>query len=216
MTQRMFPSNIKSIITSDSIAFKKIREEFLKIDRHVAAVMLNCSYKTIERYENGRGNFTQKRISKWLLDYGVSQSDYTQILEGKINEVKTRYAMKSQPKVLENNSMRRSYQRFIDKRVLTLICLRKLKAGFTQYQASEACGYVKCTIGHIENGRIELDDKRIAHIVKSYGYTMDDYTKHLKSEKLITDLIEDCLMLIKAMPEDKILIVHPMLKSLHS
>ena len=88
--------------------------------------------------------------------------------------------------------------------------LRKIK-GISQYRASFLCGYSKTAIGHIEHGRIELPRKRIQHIVESYGFTMGDFEKHLKSEKFVTDIQDECITIIKKMTSEKLNAVHPLL-----
>ncbi len=88
--------------------------------------------------------------------------------------------------------------------------LRKLK-NLSQRQASHLCGYHKTAICFIENGRVELYRDKIAHVVKSYGFTMKDFEYHMKSEKFVTDIQDECISIIKALCEDKLKAVHPLL-----
>ncbi len=90
--------------------------------------------------------------------------------------------------------------------------MRRLK-GFTQYRASIISGYSQTAIGHIENGRIEIPKKRISHIVESYGFTMNDFEYHMKSEKFVTDIQDDCIKIIKGLGEEKLKAVYPLLST---
>jgi hypothetical protein len=47
----------------------------------------------------------------------------------------------------------------------------------TQDQASAVCGYSRTSIGHIENGRITLDQNRIEHIIASYGCAPKEFDR---------------------------------------
>ena len=72
-------------------------------------------------------------------------------------------------KTVLGNSDRRSYQKKITKECRILRSMRRMRK-FSQDKASKICGYSRATIGHIENGRIELSEARIRFIVESYGY----------------------------------------------
>lgn len=100
----------------------------------------------------------------------------------------------------------------ISEDVKVLAALRKIR-GLSQYNAGRVCGYSKCTMGHIENGRINLSEDWIAHIVKSYGFTMADFHQHKSSDCLITDLQEDCIEIIKQIDITKLNAVHAILQS---
>ena len=113
---------------------------------------------------------------------------------------------------IENNKLRRSYKKIVSEDVRVLAALRKLR-GLSQYNAGRICGYSKCTMGHIENGRINLSEDRIAHIVKSYGFTMKDFNQYKNGGHLITDLQEDCIEIIKKIDITKLNAVYAILKS---
>jgi transcriptional regulator with XRE-family HTH domain len=115
-------------------------------------------------------------------------------------------------KVLENNSLRRSYKKVIIKEARALQVLRRLQ-GLTQYKASYLCGYSRTAIGHIENGRIEIPKSRICHIVKSYGFIMKDFEYHMKAGIFVTEIQDDCISIIKALGEDKLKAVYPLLST---
>lgn len=66
---------------------------------------------------------------------------------------------------------------------LTLKILRQMKS-LTQDQALSICGYSRPSVGHIENGRIEIPMERIGHIVTSYGYQFSKFEELMKEEIL--------------------------------
>ena len=84
----------------------------------------------------------------------------------------------------------------------------------SQYRASFVCSYSRTAIGHIENGRIELHKARIAHIVKSYGFTIEDFEYHMKSDVLVTDIQDERISIIKGLCEKNLKAVHPLLLNL--
>lgn len=195
---------------ADALALKKLRE--LKgFSRKDAAIILELSHKSIEKFENGRTALKRTKVEKILMNYGYSYDDFLLCREGKIDKVKSKVGHKK-VKVLDDNLKRRSYKKIITKEVKVLQVLRKLK-GLTQYQASAYCGYSKSAIGHIEHGRIELETSRVKHIVESYGYAMKDFEYHLNSEVFITQIQDDCINIIKKLSEEKLKAVYPLLST---
>ncbi len=201
---------MEKLLTKEAIAIRKLRE-IRGLKRKEASVLLEVSHKTIEGFENGRRPLSQAKLVKYILLYGFKKADYELCLKGKAEQVKSKY-QGQRPKVIEQNILRRSYQRIITKEAETLKVLRRL-AGLTQYNASAFCGYVRVTIGHIENGRIELNNERIKHIVEAYGFTIKDFEYHMKSETFITDIQDNCIEIIKSLSEDKLNVVYPLLKT---
>jgi transcriptional regulator with XRE-family HTH domain len=84
----------------------------------------------------------------------------------------------------------------------------------TQDQASAVCGYSRPSIGHIENGRIEVDIERAKHIVSSYGYVMGEFHRLMKEEVLRDEVVEDCYLKMMTLPEDKLKLVQSVMKNL--
>lgn len=201
---------MKKEITKESLALKKLRE-IKGLNRKQAGVLLGFSFKTVEKFENGRTILTRTKINEILSRYDLSYKDFELCCEGKCEQVQNRFAAK-RPKVIDNNSHRRSYKKIITKEVKTLAVLRKLK-GFNKFQASGECGYSKCSIGHIENGRIELTPHRIRHIIESYGFTKADFEYHLKSEQFVTDIQDNCITIIRGLNEEKLNAVYPLLQT---
>ena len=153
---------------TDSITLRKLRE-IRGLSRKDAGVLLNIGYKSVERFENGRGNLNRTRIETIVGVYGLTYGDFLLCREGKGERIQNRFCHKKE-KVIDNNRSCRSYKKVITKEVQVLQTLRKLK-GLSQYKASFVCGYNRTSIGHVENGRVELSEARIAHIIKAYGFT---------------------------------------------
>ncbi|MBT6325373.1 MAG: helix-turn-helix transcriptional regulator [Bdellovibrionales bacterium] len=189
---------------------RKLRE--LKgLNRKEAGVLLELTFKAVERFENGRTTLNRSRIDKILSAYGLTFIDFEECRDGKIEQIKKRLGHK-QIKVVENNTLRRSYKRVITKEASVLQVLRRLK-GLSQYKASFLCGYSEATIGHIENGRMEIPKPRIKHIVEAYDFTMEDFEYHMKSEVFVTDIQDDCISIIKGLGEEKLKAVYPLLST---
>src|SRR5690606_367318 len=83
----------------------------------------------------------------------------------------------------------------------------------TQDQASSVCGYSRPSIGHIENGRITLDQNRIEHIVESYEYPMSEFHRLMREEIIRDELLSVSFEIMKRLPEDKLKIVSGLLQS---
>jgi transcriptional regulator with XRE-family HTH domain len=204
---------MKNKLSKEALSLRKLRE-LIGMNRKEAGIKLGVSFKAIEKFENGRAKLSPTRVSEILRGYNIPHEEFESILNGKIDELKKKYQPK-QKKVIEHNQLRRSYQRLVTKDVLTLIALRKLRF-LSQYQASKRCGYSKCAIGHIESGRIELPPERIEHVVKSYGFTIQDFNHHKNSDQFITDIQDECIKVIRLLSEEKLKAVFPLLKSFRS
>ena len=83
-----------------------------------------------------------------------------------------------------------------------------------QYEASALCRFGKNTIGFIENGRVILTDKKIRHIVLTYGHSMELYYQLLKVPQLRHELIEQGQEILAKMDENKLRMVLPVLISM--
>ncbi len=197
-------------IVKTALAIKKLRE-IKGLNRKAASVLLEIGHKSIERIENCRAPLNEERIVKYVSRYGFTMDDFNLCLNGHVTQVRDKYSPEK-PKVIENNILRRSYKRIVTKEVKTLQVLRRLKR-LTQHKASVYCGYHRSAIGHIENGRIELTPKKVKHIVESFGYTMADFEYHFKSDQFITDIQENCINIIRALSEEKLKAVYPLLQT---
>ncbi len=197
----------------DAVTLRKLRE-IRGLSRKEAAVLLSLSFKSVERFENGRAIIDRRRIDKTISAYGFTYEDFLLCREGKSEQLQKRFCHKKE-KVIDNKKVRRFYKKIITKQARVLRILRVQKK-LSQYKASLICGYHKGAIGHIEMGRIQLPKNRIIHIVKSYGFTMEDFESHMKSEVLVTEIQDECISIIKGLSEKNLKAVHPLLLNFKS
>ena len=192
----------------DAIALRKLRE-IRGLNRKEAGILLGVGHKTVERFENGRTILRRSRIEQTVRAYDLTYEDFLLCREGKSEQIKKKFGH-TKEKVIDNNKRRRFYKKIITKEVQVLQALRKLK-DLSQNKASVVCGYNRTAIGYIENGRVELHRTKIAHIVNSYGFTTEDFERHMKSEVLVTDIQDECISIIKGLCEKNLKAVHPLL-----
>jgi transcriptional regulator with XRE-family HTH domain len=84
----------------------------------------------------------------------------------------------------------------------------------SQDEASLRCGYTRAIFGQIENGRINIPQARIEHMVKSLGYTMQDFNTLMKAEVLRDEIIADCSVLLHKLDDQKLASVRTVIMSL--
>ena len=197
----------------DAITLRKLRE-IRGLSRKEASVLLGIGHKTVEKFENGRTTLNKIRIEQTVRSYGLSYGDFLLCREGKSEQIEKRFCHKRE-KVIDNRRNRRFLKKIITKEVRVLRVLRTLK-NLSQHRASFICGYHKGAIGHIESGRVELREAKINHIVTSYGFQMDDFERHMKSDILVTEIQDECISIIKKMDEKKLKSVHPLLLNFKS
>ena len=203
----MQPATLKEKMNlSNAKALRRARE-MMKVTRSQMAAKLNLSLEAIKKYESGRAIIDEDKINKWLLVLELSHEDFKKIKKGK-GIPRGRKA-----KTIFSNSDRRSYQRIITKEVRVLKMLRQMK-DLTQDQASAVCGYSRPSIGHIENGRISLDQNRISHIIESYGFTIFEFERHMKEETLRGEVLKDCYDKLILLPNDILRLVQSMIVGL--
>jgi transcriptional regulator with XRE-family HTH domain len=83
----------------------------------------------------------------------------------------------------------------------------------SQDHASSVCGYSRPSIGHIENGRIELDQDRIQHIVESYGHSLSEFERLMKEDVLRDEILDAAIEKMKFLPEEKLKLVCSLIQS---
>lgn len=191
---------------SHAKAIRRAREQ-MKITRVELARRLNLSHKAIEKYESGRAIIDEQKLNNILKALDLNTEDFEKIRRGK------GCGLKRKTKTVLKNSDRRSYQRIITKEVRVLRILRQMK-NLTQDQASAVCGYSRPSIGHIENGRIELEESRIRHIVSCYELEMEDFKKLMKEEILRGELIKTLTDKLVLLNEDKLKLVNSLVQNI--
>lgn len=209
-----FNSKKKCKTKSILIEHQALRE--LRLDLNMTLVeaskKLEVGPKGLGAIENGRVCLDRKRIEKIVLSYGLTYLDFVRkkkLIEKGEQKKKGRVYIRH---VLTNND-RRSYQKIITKECRVLKCMRRIK-GISQDKASKLCGYSRPTIGHIENGRIELFGDRIKHIIHSYGYMYKDFEENMDKAELRDQIIDTCIEKIKLLDDSKLSIVKNLLGSL--
>lgn len=187
-------------------ALRRARE-LRKLSRKELASRLDVSVSAVEKFERGVDILSEERINRILEAMEMTSQQFHKVKRGKT--LNTRADRK---KVVLSNSDRRSYRKEITKECQVLRSMRRIK-GISQDQASFLCGYARATIGHIENGRIELDRERINHIVEAYGYKYSDFTENMGKAQLRDDVVDQCVEIIKKLDDGKLEIVKNLLGS---
>ena len=192
---------------SNAKALRRARE-LLKVTRNLLADSLKLTDKLIEKYENGRVQLDEEKILTVLKALDLSWEEFKKIKRGK-----GLGSRKLKQKTVLVNADRRSYRKVITKEVKVLKTLRKMRK-LSQDQASALCGYSRPSIGHIENGRIEVDIDRAHHIVSSYGLEMDEFYRLMKEEVLRDEVMESCYSKMMNLTEDKLKLIQSVLENL--
>lgn len=196
----------EKINLSHAKALKRARE-MMKVTRIEMARRLNLSIEAIKKYEKGGAVIDERKIQNYLQALDLTDEDYQKIKKGK------GITRNRKQKTVFSNSQRRSYRRVITKEVRVLRILRQMK-NLSQDQASSVCGYSRPSIGHIENGRIELYQDRIQHIVESYGHDWSLYLQLMKEEFLRDEILKRSMDKMMSLNEEKLKIVSSLIQSL--
>ncbi|HXH76688.1 MAG TPA: helix-turn-helix transcriptional regulator [Bacteriovoracaceae bacterium] len=191
---------------SHAKAIRRSRE-LLKLTRKELASRLGISFQAVEKYESGRAIIDEEKLQSIIGALELSPEEYQKIRRGK------GIGLKRKVKAVFSNQERRSYKKIITKEVRVIKILRQMK-NLTQDQASAVCGYSRPSIGHIENGRIELDEDRIKHIVSSYGLEMNNFNRLMKEEVLRDEILDACYSKMIQLPEEKLKLVQSVLANL--
>lgn len=210
MTAKKKRRSYYKIITDAQLALRELRLE-KGWSLAEAALPLRIKSKALGHIENGRVGLADERVRQILEAWGLHYHDFIRakkIVKDERNSPKRKII-----RTVLTNTDRRSYQRIITKEVRVLKILRKMKK-LTQDKASSICGYSRPTIGHIENGRIEIPKERIQHIVRSYGFEMKEFNEMLASNVLRDEVTEKCMDKIIKLSEGKLKLVESLLQNL--
>lgn len=198
-------SNVERMNLSNANALRRVREH-LKVTKVELAQKLCVSVKTIDRLESGETQLTEHKILEVLDAMGMSMENFLRAKKGRPLVIEKR------EKLVTENEQRRSYRKIITKEVQALKTLRRMK-GISQDFASSLCGYARPSIGHIENGRIELNQDRIIHIVSSYGFDLNEFNRLMAEEVPRERILEDCQQILVGLKEEKLKIVYVLLRT---
>ena len=198
---------------SQIIEYQALKELRLELGMTLtdASAKLKIGPKGLGAIENGRVCLDKTRIEEIVKSYDLT---YLDVLKKKKLIEKERKNKKGKQVVRHvlSNSDRRSYQKIITKECKVLRSMRRIKK-ISQDEASRLCGYSRPTIGHIENGRIEVSKERAKHIVESYGYKYSDFEENLSKAELRDTIIDSCLEKIEHLDDSKLEIVKNLLGS---
>ena len=197
-------------ISTEHLALKELR---LKKNWTLkdAGMRLGLSSKSVGAIENGRVLLPKKRIEEIVNSYGLTYLDFERTRRIIKREGSKRKRRRYKNRVLQNSD-RRSYQKIITKECRVLKSLRRMKK-FTQDKAAKLCVYPRATIGHIENGRIELSRSRIDHILKAYSISYSQFEGCLNKTQLRDEIIEECVQKIESLEDKKLELVKNLLES---
>lgn len=202
----------QNFISDYAILLKKMRLLKRLTRQQAAKLHFDFGFKTIEKLENGRGVISLEKFKEFQEKYGFSDNDVEAIRTGKIKVSSDANSIRKTI-TTEKRKDRRFCHRQVTRECKVLKELRTQK-GLDQYSASELCKYDKRSIGFIENGRVALTDKKLRHIIETYGFTMEYFFQLLKLPLLRHELVEEGQALIAKMDENKLRIVLPMLQSM--
>lgn len=207
-------NNSSQVYISEFATIIKKMRLLKKLRRKQAAHFLPFDHKNIERLENGRGNISIEQFKLFQNVYGFCDSDIEAIRSGKYKAIEKENDPK-QKITTKNRKDRRFCHRKITRECKVLKELRILK-NLDQYTASKECKFGRNTIGFIENGRVTLTEKKVRHIVETYGFTMELYHQLLKQPLLRHEIIEQCQEILGRLDENKLRVIFPMLQSMAS
>lgn len=197
-------------IVNDNIAIKKMRM-IRKMNRQDAAAIFSYSRSSIERVENGRAKLSPDRVRKFVDGYGFTWPQFMDIKLGRKVDQSEILPEPKKVRIIEHVDLRRSYKRIITKEVRAIRTFRRRK-GISQEKGSELCGYFKTTISHLENGRIDLTEEKIKHIMKCYGFSLHDFYECVGSDIPREEIEQDCIKLIQRLDDNRLLAVKGILE----
>ncbi len=200
-------SNLERINLSNAKALRRAREH-LRMTKVELAQRMKLSIKSIDRAETGEMPVTEERLGIFLSALGIGMEQFLRAKKGR-----PLFPPKKREKLVMENIQRRSYRKEITKEVQVLRALRKMR-GLSQDQASSVCGYSRPSIGHIENGRIELDRDRINYIVSAYGYGNNEFDRMMKDDVLRDEVLEKCIEKMNSLSEEKLRVIQSLLMAM--
>ena len=80
----------------------------------------------------------------------------------------------------------------------------RIQAGLSLRKAGLLLRITDGAIGHLENGRMLLPAGRIEQMVTAYGFTMNEFFTLSRSKKIPDNRREECLQVLKVIPNSKL------------
>jgi transcriptional regulator with XRE-family HTH domain len=202
------PIKLAKPIPTDVIVLRRMRI-FRKVTREDAARVLGREPKIMERFENGRQSLSIERKKLLVRRYRYNWEDYLSFLAGtnELPDLPIRSIFKSRATPRTEG---RKYQKKISKEARVLKVLRNMK-GWAQPMAAEKCGWSRSCIDHLENGRVELTEEKVAHVLSSYGCSKSLYDELFEAPMLRDEVITECLSILTKLDNDKLRAVKALL-----
>ncbi len=188
-------------LTDDVAAFRVLRMQ-KGLSRVQAARMIGVSRAAVEQMESGRCKPKHDRLKRYIRGLGYSMQDFADV-RPQAHQVLVELNKKSpglRPRAVRQ---KRNYFRRITKEVRAIRILRE-RRGMSQLQAARVCGYARAVFGHIENGRIELPEARLRHIVSKIGCAWVDFERLMRAEVLRDELIQQCVNYLRALDDTRL------------
>ena len=188
-------------ITDDMRTIKALR--LMKgLSQKDAGALCGVSRMAFEQLENGRCNVSPERLKRYSEGLGYSFEKFLEV-RSSVKPLLIELEQNNQVKATRVQKIKRNYHRIITKEVRLIRILRE-RSGVSQNQAARMCGYARAVFGHIENGRIELPEERLKHIVRTLGHDWSVFQKLMKSEVLRDELIEQCTLYLKNLDDTRL------------
>ena len=212
MENSIVQNSMTQVYISDfAVLIKKMRL-IRKLSRKQAAHFLPFDYKNLERLENGRGSISIEQFQLLQVTYKFSDTEIEALRSGKYRAIEK--VLEPKKKITtEKRRDRRFCHRRVTRECKVLKEMRLLK-NLDQYTASKDCEYGRNTVGFIENGRVTLTEKKIHHMVKTYGFTMEMFQQLLKQPLLRHEILEQSQEILCKLDENKLRVIFPMLQSM--
>ena len=81
----------------------------------------------------------------------------------------------------------------------------RMSKGISMRAAGRLVGLSDSWISHIEQGRMDLDERKIMRLVTAYGFTRPEYEAMLAGTEVpFTDLKDECIALIDRIDQEKL------------
>lgn len=182
-----------------------------KISRKDAAKAIERSPKLMERFENGRANLSLEKRKQLVRRYRYTWEDYLRLLGNpdELPELPSRSTFKSKAVPREEG---RKYQKQVSKAARVLKILRNME-GWPQPVAAGKCGWSRSCIDHLENGRVDCTEEKVAHVLKSYGCKRSLFDELMGAEILRDEVVAECVGILKQIDNDKLRAVKALLEN---
>lgn len=200
--------NCKRFLSIEALVLRRMRI-FRNITREEAGKAIDRSAKVFERYENARSNLSINQRKALVRRYRYTWEEYLRFLANP-DDLPDLPATHIHKKTQVPRTEGRKYKKLITKEARILKIIRKMQ-GFTQPEAAAKCGWSRSCIDHLENGRVEIDDSKIQHILKSYGCKRDLYLELFEAPFLRDEVLNECLQILTKLDNDKLRAVKALL-----